>query len=87
MKESLGWQAGRAPEKEVDYFAILSTVLNYSLRMLGFLDNLEDLTVLGSAVSALAENVSDRRGIIRGWFRMPTHILLKGFALKPRHDG
>ena len=47
--------AGRAPEKEVDYFAILSTVLNYSLRMLGFLDNLEDLTVLGSAVSALAE--------------------------------
>ena len=61
-------------------------------RMPGFLDNLEDLAILGSDVSALARNVlpavSDRRGIIRGWLRMePTHILLKGFAFKLRLDG
>ena len=61
-------------------------------RMPGFLDNLEDLAIPRSDVSALAGNVlpavSDRRGIIRGWLRMePTHILLKGFALKLRLDG
>ena len=62
--------------------------------MPGFLDNLEDyLAILRSAdVLALAGNVllavSDRRGIIRlGWSRKPTHILLKGFALKLSHDG
>lgn len=62
--------------------------------MPGFLDNLEDyLAILRSAdVSALAGNVllavSDRRGMIRGgWSRKPTHILLKGFALKLSHDG
>ena len=61
-------------------------------RMPGFLDNLEDLAILRSAdVSTLAGNVllavSDRRGIIRGWLRKPTHILLKGFAVELRHDG
>ena len=80
-------------EKEVDYFAILATLhQTQNARIFGqfggylAIPRSADVSAsLGAGNVLLA--VSDRRGIIRGWLRKPTHIWLKGFALKLRHDG